>query len=143
MDRPLNRIRRHRGLLALVVITWLPFVSVRCIDGVAGGCPNRAAHEHGEIGAHGFGYDHRSAHVQDRGAADGDHDTSHRTCCELTGKLAVEVASWQMSPPLAAIVTRLCPSGLLPGLSANRPMRRVADATHHPPPYLLFATLLI
>lgn len=144
MNRPLNGIRRHRGLLALVAITWLPFVSMRCIEGVTEGCPVLGtAHEHGEDGSQGDGHDHHAEHAQGRGAADHGHDRSNRTCCELTGKFAVEVTSGTTSAPLVPLATWVRPSELLPRLSAKRPVQRVADPTHHPPPYLLFATLLI
>lgn len=142
MNGSLHRIRRQRSLLALVAITWLPFISVLCVEGPANGCPTLAAgHEQEAVQEH-----HHASHAHDQGQADHDHEKSgapEHTCCQLTGKCAVELSSPTSSAPAIVAVTWIRTPNMRPAAVSVRPAQYVADPTHHPPPYLRFATLLI
>ena len=146
----MHRIRSHRGIMAVMVLTWLPYISVRCIEGATSGCPLVSEqHEAGQPRHQGHHYAPQHGHDEgdDHGtAAHHDHDGSsvpERTCCELTGKYAVEVTSQAptASPVMAVAVIET--ADVLPLAARVARVRRVTDPTRHPPPYIRFATLLI
>lgn len=147
----LYRLRRHRGLLAFVVVTWLPYMSVRCVEGAAGGCAivEAANAPHG-IGSHddhaAHGHDHHDGHADARDVPDpagGKLPGSEHTCCELTGKCAVEITPWTPRAETTLAVAPVQMPDLMPVAMAERSPRRVADLGKHPPPYIRFAALLI
>ena len=148
-----HRIRSHPGIMAIVALTWLPYISARCIEGATGGCPLMAA-EHGAEGRphHEGDRDHAHQHgphaAEDHGTA-AHHDHSGKssapehTCCELTGKCAVEVTPLMSTASPAVAVAMVATITVLPMAMRVPRAKRVADPTHHPPPYIRFATLLI
>ena len=148
MNGTLHRIRRRRSLLVLVAITWLPYVSVRCVEGATNGCPISAtAHEHGEMKRETHSHEHHHAtDAHDRGEADHEHGNlpgPERTCCQLTGKYAIELTSPTVSAPATTALAKIWTPSARPSAVSVLAVRHVPDPTHHPPPYLRFATLLI
>jgi ABC-type Zn2+ transport system substrate-binding protein/surface adhesin len=139
--------------MAIVALTWLPYISARCIEGATGGCPlvaaeyeteGRSHHEGGRNHAH----QHEDHAAEDHGTTahhhnGGEPSVPERTCCERTGKCAVEVTSWMPTAPPAVAVAMVATIDVLPKAMRAQRARRVADPTHHPPPYIRFATLLI
>ena len=149
----MHRIRSHPGIMAIVALTWLPYMSARCIEGLTGGCPFTAAQHEADSRSHHEGDgDHAHRHgphaAEDHGtAANHDHGgkspVPERTCCERTGKCAVEVTSSMSSASPVVAVTKVATIDVFPKALHVRRARRVADPTHHPPPYIRFASLLI
>ena len=133
-----------RAILGLLAITWLPYVSTRCIAPLDGGCPMLPAAS-GDVHAH--SHDHsRGVHEAMPPGSHDEHDGSPpgHTCCELTGQYAYTVAS---SPPTVAraavLVTMPTPARTPTGLVADRLNHLSPEPAQHPPPYLRFLALLI
>lgn len=137
--------RRCRAIVGLLAITWLPYVSTRCIAKADGGCAMLPVSGSGDV--------HSRSHEDSRGAQEAnraphhdEHDGSapRHTCCHLTGKFAFTVAS---SPPSAApavvLVTMPMAAETPAGHLAARLRRLNPEPTQHPPPYLRFVTLLL
>ena len=149
----MHRIRSHPGVMAIVALTWLPYMSARCIEGLSGGCPLTAAeHEEDSGSDHEADRDHAHQHgshaAEDHGtAANHDHggksSVPERTCCERTGKCAVEVTSSMPTASPVVAVAMVATIDVLPKAMHLPRARRVGDPAHHPPPYIRFATLLI
>ena len=133
-----------RAVLGLLAITWLPYVSARCIAPLDGGCSMLPA---ASVDVHARPHDHsRGVHEAMPRANHDEHDGSRpgHTCCELTGKYAYTVDS---SPPSAApaavLVTMPTPAQTPTGLVAIRLNHLNPEPPQHPPPYLRFLTLLL
>ena len=144
----LHRIRCHPGIMAIVALTWLPYMSVRCIDATSGclllgaehEAQERSDHEESRARQHG-------CHAEDDGPAahhdDGKSSAPKHTCCELTGKYAVDVTSWTPTVSPAVAIAAVEAVDVLPTAMRVPRVRCSADPTHHPPPYIRFASLLI
>jgi len=126
--------------MAIVALTWLPYMSARCIEGATAGCPLVTEEHEAEGQPRHESHDHGTAAHHDH---DGKSSAPERTCCELTGKCAVEVTSQTPTASPAVAVAVVETVDVLPLAVRVARVLRVADPTHHPPPYIRFATLLI
>jgi hypothetical protein len=125
----LRKIRGYRLIPAILAITWLPYISTRCVENPAthAGChmfPGavHAAQEHGEH--------HRHAPVH--------------TCCDLTGKCNVRVVPEvpQLDAPALVATLPLAVAVVVPVLSSPT-FCDISLVAHSPPTYLCNATLLL
>lgn len=148
MSLSLRRVRRCRAVLVVLAVAWLPYISVRCVESSAHGCPIWTP-SHGAAGRSQPEHEH-PGHAHDGNAHEGmpsggesDHLPA-RTCCELTGKYAFATSVPAPSAAPAAVLVRLCEGAEFPqpplAVDAHR---RVPLTAHAPPRYLRFATLLI
>jgi hypothetical protein len=130
--------RSHTVVTILLLLAWLPYVSVRCIDnpGKHSGCLILAAPVQTEPSIH----DHAShEHHGERTPA---HSKGF-SCCDLTGKCEVVAsASSQHAMPVVLTTTPLAAELPSPHLSIEARAASIENA-HGPPRYLRFATLLI
>ncbi len=139
-----------RTIVGILAVAWVPYILTRCVEGIGHeGCPVSAAaheetssqHHHGDSSEH---------HHARRGVLPAAHQTddhehpSERVCCDLTGKSAfVKSAPPSTAAPAVVLVTLYGSATALIPPEGPRSKSRAAAPTHHPPPYLRFATLLI
>ena len=141
----LRRIRRSRAIPLALAVTWLPYISTRCVvdPGTHAGCGvlPTAAHAHPED-------HHAHAHSHD-GSTPAHSDHGHRrsparTCCEVTGKCNIKVTSPAPSadPPAVTVTASAVEWSTVPS-AENVQHWPAHDLAHGPPTYLRNATLRI
>lgn len=133
-------LRHRRAVVLLLALTWLPYVSTRCLADAHGGC-GMMAMSHESPAAHPTDSDHSGSATHDHSEH---HSTPARTCCELTGKCDVAISatiSTVDAAPVVAIVPAItrAPVRSEPERLGD-PIRTLA---HAPPLYLRNATLRI
>lgn len=154
MARSLKQLRHRRTIVGVLAVAWLPYMSIRCIESSGHlGCPI-ASESHDSVppsdDVHRHAHDshqespHSHQHVPVTRTQAPSHDPPPRTCCELTGKYAVTLAAPAPSAAPLVMVASFRRAGDVPQAPLPaRAVRQFPEPSHHPPPYLLFATLLI
>jgi hypothetical protein len=142
MRPSLKRIRGYRVLPAILAITWLPYITTRCVENSAThvGChilpgavhakANAARHSHGRssIPPHAGQQQRRHAH----------------TCCGVTGKCNVRAVSAtpHLDPPVPPATLPLVAAAVVSTRSSYA-VRDISLVAHSPPTYLGNVTLLL
>ena len=145
--RASRRLHGRPAIVAVVLFSWLPYMSARCIMALTCNCPPVGSHQ---AAAH---HDKEAPSEEPHaGAGCEAHARKHQTdrapepqhvCCELMSQRAIKATIDTEPMPTLAIVS-LAPTSIARGnTSVPSASKRTPDATHHPPPYIRFLSLLI
>lgn len=140
----LHRIRRCQAIPLVLAITWLPYMSTRCVVNPVThvGCGVLLAHSYAEArGAHAHAHHGSMATHHDHE----DKKAPIHSCCELTGKCNIKVTTSPSSVDAPALVAILAAAIHVPVPESYNLQRGpvVVALAHGPPTYLRNATLRI
>jgi hypothetical protein len=134
-------------VLVALALTWLPYMSMRCVDSPGGEeCWMSSHHSEG----HGSGEAHKGYHPAPgttEPSPPHDHGSGRDegcTCCELTGKCNIKITSAtpQVDPVQLAATLPGPAVPVVPDVPALPP-RSTPAVAHAPPIYLRNVTFLI